>query len=175
MKMEPNKLKVQILGPYDVDFDKNYQLYFSLGGVNFVLIGKPIKRRCDIVWFAIKDSKIELRKYPRLKTESLNIKVVSEDIVAKLLDISLGGCKIKIEKSSIEKYTRSSANKILQLIFPDGQTYFLKAYVVHADSFKKTIAFAFQKRSETIIKVYALIVEMLKSKGYKGELPSKVE
>jgi hypothetical protein len=173
--IEPNIVKAQILSEHNIDFDKTYQLYLNLGGINFTLLVKPLKKVNNEVIFVVKDSKIELRKYPRLKTDSLNIEVSSDNISGKLLDISLGGCKIRVDGGLIEPYTRQSARKILKFHFPDGKTYSLTATVVNANPANRTIAFSFPKRSENIVKVYSLIVDMLKKKDYKGELPEKVE
>jgi ribosomal protein S17 len=167
IEIDRNTLKIKILDGYVPDRNKLYKLHWSLDGVNFSLIGKVIELKdCNVI-FVIKESKIDLRRYPRINTEHLNIKVKTNNIEAKLVDISIRGCKIKIEKGSIAEYTQRSARKILQFIFPEGDTYTLEAYVVNANPALKTVSFTFPRNNNVALKVYSKILDRLKGKNNK--------
>jgi len=158
-----------------LDLSSEYYLYLNIGGVNFSLLVRPLLRERDEVIFFVKESKIELRKYPRLKTDKLDITVTSEGIKGKLDDISLGGCRVKVEEGSIDNFVKQNALKTLSVTLPNGKNFQVKAYVVNVQPQKKFVSFSFPQKSSEVLRLYTSIVELLRKSGYKGELPTKVE
>jgi hypothetical protein len=163
IRLTTNLLKAKILNDYKIDFDKTYQFYLNLGGLNFSFIGKPIRRDApDEIVFLIQESRIELRKYPRLKTENLGIKVTVENLKGYLVDISLGGCKVKFENPIPEKFYMSSSYKILEIETPDGKVVKIPAYAVNVNTCLNTVSFAFLRKDEKVVKLYTKIGEYIK-------------
>ena len=175
LKIETNFIKAKILDKGQINLEREYHLYLNIGGVNFSFLVQPLKKDNDEVVFLVKDSKIELRKYPRLKTEGLNISVSSDGIEGKLDDISLGGCRIKVEEGLVELFVKKNALKTLSITLPNGKNFKVKAYVVNVHPQKKFISFSFPQKNSEVLRLYTSIVELLRRSGYEGELPTKVE
>ncbi|MEO2153365.1 MAG: PilZ domain-containing protein [Aquificota bacterium] len=170
LSVDVNKVKVQLLENTKVDPNKLYQLYFSLDGVNFNFLAKPIKFLPENkVIFFILDSKIELRKYPRIPVnKDIPVKVWVDALEAKLLDISLGGCRVKILKPiDLNNYTKSGSIRNLYFQFFDRQKeeiYKILAKVVNVDTQKKEMAFVYIPYQDAIGIVYKRVLNLLKGK-----------
>jgi hypothetical protein len=170
LSVDVNKVKVQLLENTKVDPNKLYQLYFSLDGVNFNFLAKPIKFLAENkVIFFILDSKIELRKYPRIPVnKDIPVKVWVDALEAKLLDISLGGCRVKILKPiDLNNYTKSGSIRNLYFQFFDRQKeeiYKILAKVVNVDTQKKEMAFVYIPYQDAIGIVYKRVLNLLKGK-----------
>ena len=163
IKVTTNLLKVKILDDYQINFDKLYQFYLNLEGLNFTLLGKPIRKTSSQeVLFLIKESRIELRKYPRIKTESLAIKVFTGGLQGKLMDFSLGGCRIRFETPIPPLFYKSSSQKTLTIETPEGEPVKITAYIVNVNPKQNSISFSFPKRDAKILKLYTKISEYLK-------------
>ncbi len=168
LSVDVNKVKVQLLENTKVDPNKLYQLYFSLDGVNFNFLAKPIKFLPERkVIFFILDSKIELRKYPRIPVnKDIPVKVWVDALEAKLLDISLGGCRVKILKPiDLNNYTKSGSIRNLYFQFFDRQKeeiYKILAKVVNVDTQKREMAFVYIPYQDAIGIVYKRILNLLK-------------
>jgi hypothetical protein len=174
LRLTTNLLKAKILNNYKIEFDKYYQFYLKLGGLNFSFVGKPIRKEApDEVVFLIKESRIELRKYPRLKTENLGIRVTAEGLKGYLVDISLGGCKVRFDEPIPEKFYMSSSYKILEIEPPDGKVVKIPAYVVNVNTCLNTASFAFTRKDEKVVKLYTKIGEYIKR--LKEQFPYKQE
>jgi len=163
IKVSTNLLKAKILYGYKIDFEKLYQFYLNLEGLNFSFIGKPIRESSpQEILFLIKESRIELRKYPRIKTEMLGIKVSSDGLQGKLMDISLGGCRVVFETPIPTFFYKSSPQKILTIESPEGEPIKISAYIVNVNLQQNSISFAFLKKDEKVLKLYTKIGEYLK-------------
>lgn len=169
IKVTTNLLKAKILDDYKINFEKLYQFYLNLDGVNFTLLGKPIFEIFPQKFlFLIKETKIELRKYPRLKTERLGIKVSADDLQGKLIDISLGGCKVGFETTIPTDFYKNSPQKILTIELPEGKPIKISAYIVTVNLQQNTVSFKFLQKSEKILKLYAKISEYIKMEQKKN-------
>ena len=156
---------------YRIDFDKLYQFYFNSGGATFSFLTKPIEKIGeDTYTFLIKEGWIELRRYPRLKTKDLNIKASVKGLNGKLVDFSLGGCRIKFEFPIPKSLLTAQSSKVfLKIFLPDEeQPVTFWANVVSANPERNEISCEFTYRDERVLKVYKKIVELLQKKG-KGK------
>lgn len=165
--VETNTLRVKILDDYKIDFNKLYQFYLNVGGANFSFLAKPLEQKADNVYtFLIKDSWIELRKYPRLKTDSLDIDVSVKGMKGKLADISLGGCKVKFRHPIPRSLFSPPHNRVLVSIYLPGEKEPVNiwAEVVKVDSAEKSVSCEFTHKDERILKLYRRITDLLKGK-----------
>jgi len=163
VKVTTNLLKAKILDDYKINFDKLYQFYLNLEGLNFSFLGQPIRQSSpDEIIFLIRDSRIELRKYPRLKTENLNIKVSSEGLTGKLLDISLGGCRVGFDIPIPSAFYKSSSRKVLTVEPPEGKPVKVTAYIVNVNPAHNSVSFAFARNDEKVLKLYTEVSQLLK-------------
>jgi hypothetical protein len=168
LSVDVNKVKVQLLENTKVVPNKLYQLYFSLDGVNFSLLAKPIEFLPDNkVVFFILDSKIELRKHPRIPiNKEIPLKVWVDALEAKLVDISLGGCRVKILKPiDLNNYAKSGRIRNLYFQFLDREKeeiYKILAKVVNVNTEKKEMAFVYIPYQDSIGIVYKRILNLLK-------------
>jgi c-di-GMP-binding flagellar brake protein YcgR len=114
------------------------------------------------VVFLIKDSKIELRKYPRLDTSGLIIKVNTNGLTGLLKDISLGGCKVHFPNGFTPDYYNSSILKELFFILPDGEKIKVRGKIVNVDGAHKNISYSFTAGDGNVFRVYKKITKLLK-------------
>jgi len=165
-----NTLKVRILDKYNIDFNKSYQFYLNMGGANFSFFAKPLKKNSeDEVEFLIQESRIELRKYPRLKTDSLNIKVFVRTLEGTLADISLGGCKVKFNGKIPASFFEKGAKATLSVEIPsESKQVDLSGFIVNVNPKDNAVSFAFEKQDNKVLSVYKTISDLLK----KGEIES---
>jgi len=168
--VQTNILKVKILDDYQIDFNKMYQFYLNIGGTNFSFLAQPLKKEGDVYTFLIKESWIELRRYPRIKTSDLGIEVKVKDFRGILEDFSLGGCRVKfrhpITRSAFEGHRRKV---ILSIKLPgEEEPYHLWADVVSVEPAERRIACEFVNKDERILKLYSKISKMLNERAKKG-------
>ena len=165
LDLKTNLLTVRVLNGEELNSNKKYVFYLSIDGVNFALIGKPLKRLNENDWlFLIEESKIELRRYPRLNTEILDIKVCVNQLLGKLLDISLGGCKIGFDFSLKDEILPKNVlgKKWLHFYLPDNTVTKVLARTVYLNLSKNTMAFAFLDSHDKVLKLYLKIWNFLK-------------
>ena len=170
ISLKTNLLRLKILDAVCLKLNKRYIFYLNIDGVNFALIGRPLKRLGDNEWlFLIEDSRIELRRYPRLNTEHLGIKVQVDNLFGKLADISLGGCRVVFDNpiSGLIDHTNVS-RKRLTFYPPDTPPISVWARVVAVNPPKRSISFAFLGPQETVLKLYQHITELLKKERSEG-------
>ncbi len=162
-----NTLKVKILDNFDIDFDKSYQLYLNMGGSNFSFITKPLKKSSNNeVELLVQESRIELRKYPRLKTEHLNVKVFVRTLEGILADISLGGCKLKFNSPIPSSFFEKGAKAKLSMAIPGIENLVdLSAYIVNVNPKEHAVSFAFETKDNKVLTTYKTISDLLKGKG----------
>ena len=162
-----NTLKVKLLDKFDISFDKRYQLYLNMGGANFSFITKPLRKSSNNeVELLVQDSRIELRKYPRLKTDHLNIKVFVRTLEGILADISLGGCKVKFDKPIPSTFFEKGAKAKLSMAIPGTDDLVdLSAYIVNVNPKDYAVSFAFETKDNKVLTTYKTISDMLKGKG----------
>jgi len=166
IKMTPNLLTIELLEDFEFNPDKEYQFHFTLDGTNFALIGKPVKiidkNKAE---FLIRDSNIELRRYPRvyLKDED-DVKVRIGYRVGKLKDISLGGCRIAFDEPLTRFFYANSAAKTLEFIIPGREKIKVEGNLVHLRNDAKEAAFVFQPTNPNVVKLYKEITDYLSEK-----------
>ena len=166
-----NTLKAKILDEHPIDFEKYYQFYLNLDGINFSFIGKPLEKNSqNEITFLIKESRIELRRYPRLKTERLNIPVEIQHLSGRLVDISLGGCRIRFDGPIPASLFSSGSRVPITVKPPGGKPVNVWGYIVNVNPGERSISVAFAGRDEKVLKLYSRISEMLKNQ--KGEILS---
>lgn len=163
-----NVLKAKILDDYKIDFDKSYQFYFNSGGATFSFLTKPIEKIGEDTYsFLIKEGWIELRRYPRLKTENLDIKVSVKGLRGKLVDFSLGGCRAKFEYTLPKSLLTANTPRVFTNIYLPGEEKPLNLWVkvVSVNPSRNEISCEFTFRDEKILRIYKKIVELLRKKG----------
>lgn len=165
-----NILKAKILDDYEIDFNKFYQFYFNSGGATFSFLTKPIEKiGKDTYAFLIKEGWIELRRYPRLKTEDLNIKVSVKGLRGKLIDFSLGGCRAKFDYAVPKSLTTAAAPRVFTNIYFPGEEEPLSLWVkiVSVNPSRNEISCEFTLKDEKVLRIYKKIVELLQKKDKK--------
>ncbi len=148
-------MKVELIDNYPLDKEKNYQFYLNVDGLNFAVIGKLLKKDKNTYSFLIKESKIEQRRYPRIPTQDLKIKVYSSLGEGILADISLGGCKVKFEKPKSQPVKNQEI--LMTFYLPTGVTYKILAKVVDYNPSMGTVSFSFPKKDWKIFKLFSEI------------------
>jgi hypothetical protein len=166
LKITPNLLTVELLEDYKFDPSKEYQFYFTLDGTNFSLIGKPVKiiDRNKAV-FLIKDSSIELRRYPRIYLKDKDIKVRIGYLVGYLKDISLGGCRVAFDEPLPRSFYTSHVGKTLEFIIPGKDKIRVEGNIVHLMNDSKEAAFVFNSKNPFVVKLYKEVTDYLKEKS----------
>lgn len=163
VKVTTNTLIAKILGEFKVDFSKEYQFYFTLDGINFSFIGKPVRsERKNEVTFLVKESRIELRRYPRIRVEDPNIVVVSSTLTGYLIDISLGGCKVKFEGEITPSYYKSNPIKRLTFEIPNYRPISFPARIVNVQLNENSVSYAFNSKDEKVLKLYNAVINYLR-------------
>ena len=170
VSLKTNLLRVKILDAVCLKSDRRYIFYLNIDGVNFALIGRPLRRLSDNEWlFLIEDSRIELRRYPRLNTEHLDIKVQVDNLIGKLADISLGGCRVVFNNPISGLIDHQTASrKRLTFYLPDYSHVDVWARVVAVNPPKRSISFAFLGPHERVLKLYQYITDLLKRERAEG-------
>jgi len=166
VKITTNLLTVELLEDFPLDPEKEYQFYFTLDGTNFALIGKPIKfLDNNKAVFLIKESNIELRRYPRIYLKDQEVKVKIGYLVGWLKDISLGGCRVAFDKPLPRSFYANSAAKTLEFLLPNGERIKVKGNIVNLLNDFKEASFVFDSKDPAVIKLYKEITEYLKKKS----------
>jgi hypothetical protein len=166
LKITTNLLTVELLEDFDFNPDKEYQFHFTLDGTTFALIGKPMKiLDRNRATFFIKESSIELRRYPRIYLNDRDIKVRIGYLLGYLKDISLGGCRIAFDEPLPRSFYTSHVNKTLEFLIPGKDRIKVSGNIVHLMNDFKEAAFVFNSKNPFVIKLYKEITEYLKEKS----------
>jgi len=164
IEVSTNLLKALLLEEKKLNPYKRYKFYFNLDGVNFSFIGKPVEIKDKEITLMIEESHIELRKYPRLKIPYPDIVVKIETLKGHLKDISLGGCRVQLEKPISPYFLEKGFQKIVEIELPNGKTFKVKAKIVNVMFTTKQISCAFSEKSENVIKLYREVIDYLRKK-----------
>ncbi len=160
-----NLLKVHLLDDKNIDLQKDYQFYFNLDGINFAFVGRPVKREGDReLLVLIKDSRIELRRYPRLKIPFDDLIVEIDGLKGVLRDVSLGGCRLELGKPIPSNFLLGGAEKVLTFHIPNEKIHRLKCKVVNVQDRTRNISCAFSQKDDKVIKLYRAITEYIRRK-----------
>ena len=165
LKITTNTIIARILDNFEVDFNKEYKFYFTLDAINFAFVAQPIKReRENEVTFLVKESRIELRRYPRIKVEDPAVKVKVGHLEGYLADISLGGCKVNFENEIPATFYKTNPVKVLTFFIPNTKPITLSARIVNVQLGENAISFAFNAKDERVLKLYNSVISYLRSK-----------
>ncbi|NPB05425.1 MAG: PilZ domain-containing protein [Aquificae bacterium] len=163
VSMSTNLLKVRLLEGKKVDLEKDYTFYYNRDGINFSFVGRPIKKVGeDTLLVLIKDSRIELRRYPRVKVPFDEIVVEVDGLKGFLRDISLGGCRLQFLKPIPSDFLDRGLVKRVRFFLPDGQTFEVKAKVVNIMRESRSVSCAFVMKDETVVKLYKAVTLYLR-------------
>jgi len=164
IKLETNFFKISLDENAKKRLNPNrfYQFYFNLMGTNFVLIGKPYKVEDKEALIFVKDSHIELRRFPRIDVEQVKIPVNLELLTGYLKDISLGGCKIAFEKPVPYSYLHSGYKNKLLVNLNKDKTFEIPIKIVGFSENRKYISCAFTEKDKKILEFYQEVLKKLK-------------
>jgi len=177
MDLGINTLEVQLLDTIQ-DKESEYLFIVPSDGINLFLVGKLLKydERTKSALFLIKESNLELRKYPRVKLPPNLVKIELDDHTGYILDISLGGLKVQLKKNITGELLNSlkhSHSIRANVILPNGKIYQTALQLVSFDVFKRQLSFKFYQTNNITTQMYKEIIELLKKKKFedgKGNL-----
>ena len=165
LRITSNTLRAEILNNIKISFDKEYSFYFSVDGINFSFVGKPLEQNSERDFtFLIKESRIELRRYPRIDVDDPNIRVRVNDLEGYIKDISLGGCKVQFLNNLPPHFYKQHQNTMLTIELPDAKPVTIPAKLVNVNPSLNTASFAFASRDVRVIKLYNNVINYLRQK-----------
>jgi hypothetical protein len=165
IKLSTNLLTIELLDNYNLQADKEYQFYFNIDGTNFAFLGKPIKIERNKAIFLIKDSAIELRRYPRVTVKEKSIKVKVDYFLGWLIDISLGGCRIGFDTPLPRAFYSYNPIKTLKFFIPPSKEIKIRAKLINILNDYKEAAFVFDSDSSLRVKLYNEIIKYLNDRN----------
>jgi hypothetical protein len=175
LNMEVNTLEVQLLDPIK-DKESDYIFIVPFNGIKLSLVGKLLQydEKTKSALFLIKESDLELRKYPRIKLPSKLVKIEIDSYKGYLVNISFGGIKVQLEKNitgELLNYLQTHYPIKAKIYLPTGKVYTVYLQLVSFDVFKSWLSFKFVKSNSKTMQLYKDIVTYLKN----NSLPIQME
>jgi hypothetical protein len=167
LDMEVNTLEVQLLDPIK-DKESDYIFIVPFNGIKLSLVGKLLQydEKTKSALFLIKESDLELRKYPRIKLPPKLVKVEIDSYKGYLVNISFGGIKVQLEKNitgELLNYLQIHYPIKAKIYLPTGKVYTVYLQLVSFNVFKSWLSFKFVKSNSETIQLYKDIVAYLKN------------
>ncbi len=169
VKISTNLLTIELVEPFPLERDKEYQFYFRLGKNNFSLTGIPIKVEKNRAVLLIRDSSIELRRYPRVYLTTPDVKVKVNNLAGYLKDISLGGCRVHFKKPIPRAFYMLDLEKVLEITVPGYEPIKVKGRVVNISDSHMEASFVFKEKSPEVVRLHKLITEYIEKSGQSYE------
>ncbi len=161
LSLDTNILKIRLLDNIQLKLNQEYEFIFNLNGINLALIGKPIQVEGNNATILIRESRIELRRYPRITVPENLVKVQIDKFKGILKDISLGGCRIVLNGPIISRLLNQGYEKIAKFILPDDYQVELPVQIVWISKEKRQISCAFKERNGKVLELYKRIINLI--------------
>jgi len=163
ISIDTNTLKIRLLDDITLNPQKDYEFIFNLDGANLALVGKPIEIKGSEATILIKESRIELRRYPRIAVPNNLVMVQIDNFKGVLKDISLGGCRVALNSPILSSLLNKGYEKVARFILPDNYQVEIPVQIVWASKGKRQISCAFKERNIQVLELYKKIINLIKN------------